>query len=163
MLGVVEFVSEVKFHISCYIGFTNDAKRWETNRAQDLFCFHTPWISKIKDRMSLLKSICRRGPPRGKRDGVIWHILERENVNWVKIMAWLREKSIWHPAWLGKLGVNMNFRQFLSVICAKNLRESGISSPSWGAPLNLDHHHGHVCWNSSWQKYLVLDVYRPLI
>ena len=24
------------------------------------------------------------GPPRGKRDGVIRHILERENVNWIK-------------------------------------------------------------------------------
>ena len=33
---------------------------------------------------------------------------------------------------LGKLGMNKNFRQFLGVICAKNLRESDISSPSWG-------------------------------
>ena len=24
------------------------------------------------------------GPPRGKRDGVIRHILERENVNWME-------------------------------------------------------------------------------
>ena len=67
------------------------------------------------------------GPPRGKRDCVIRHILERENGNWMKIIAWLREKSIWHPAWSAKLGVKMNFRQFLGVICAKNLRESGIS------------------------------------
>jgi len=30
----------------------------------------------------------------------------------------------------------MNFRQFLGVICLKNLRESVISSPPWGAPLS---------------------------
>ena len=29
----------------------------------------------------------------------------------------------------------MNFRQFLGVICAKNLRESGISRAPWGSPL----------------------------
>ena len=28
----------------------------------------------------------------------------------------------------------MNFRQFLGVICVKNLRESGILSRPWGAP-----------------------------
>ena len=27
------------------------------------------------------------GPPRGKRDGLIQHILERENGNWMKIIA----------------------------------------------------------------------------
>ena len=31
-------------------------------------------------------------------------------------------------------GVNVNFKQFLGVICAKNLRESGISSPLLGPP-----------------------------
>ena len=31
------------------------------------------------------------GPPRGKRDGVIRHILERENVNWMIKIALLRE------------------------------------------------------------------------
>ena len=35
------------------------------------------------------------GPLRGKRDGVIRHILERENWNWMGI---LRELSILHPA-----------------------------------------------------------------
>ena len=40
-------------------------------------------------------------------------------------IALLRDRSIWHPA-LGKLGVNINFRQFLGVICAKNLCESKI-------------------------------------
>ena len=74
-----------------------------------------------------------RGPPRGNRDGVIRHILGRENGNWMKKVEWLREWSIWYPAWLGKLGVNMNFRQFLGVIFAKNLRENGISSPPLGA------------------------------
>ena len=37
------------------------------------------------------------GPPRGKRDGVIGHISERENGNWMKIIELLRDKSIWHP------------------------------------------------------------------
>ena len=74
------------------------------------------------------------GPPRGKRDGVIQHILERENGNWMKIIASLRDKSIWYPAWLGKVGVNMNSRQFLGVLCAKNLRESRISTSRLGGP-----------------------------
>ena len=76
----------------------------------------------------------RRGPPRGKRDGVIGHISRRENVNWMWKLALLRERSTWRSAWLDKLGVNMNFRQFLGVICAKILRESGISRPPWRAP-----------------------------
>ena len=59
------------------------------------------------------------GAQRGKRDGVIGHISERKNGNLMKIIALLRDKSIWHPACLDKLGVNMNFRQFLGVICAK--------------------------------------------
>ena len=43
------------------------------------------------------------GPPSGKRDGVIEHTSKRENVNWIRKIALLRDKSIWH------LGVNMNF------------------------------------------------------
>ena len=78
--------------------------------------------------------IALRVPPRGKSDGVIGHVSERENGNWMKTIALLHDKSIWHPSWLGELGVNMNFRQFLGVICAKNQRESGISSPPWGPP-----------------------------
>ena len=46
---------------------------------------------------------------------------------------------------LGKLGVSMNIRHFLGVICAKNLRESGISSPLWGAPLRNSISAGGVC------------------
>ena len=83
----------------------------------------------------LLPFLCTstlNGAPRGKHDGVILHILEREKKNWMGKIALLREWSIWHLAWLGKLGVNMNFRQFLGVICAINLRESGISSSPWG-------------------------------
>ena len=38
------------------------------------------------------------GAPRGKRDGVIGHISERESRNWMKIVALLRDRSIWHPA-----------------------------------------------------------------
>ena len=37
-----------------------------------------------------------RGPPRGKRDGVIGHISERESGNWMEIIALLRDLSIWH-------------------------------------------------------------------
>ena len=47
-------------------------------------------------------------------------------------IALFREGSIWHPAWLGKFGVSMNFRQYLGVICAKNMCESGISRVPWG-------------------------------
>ena len=72
-----------------------------------------------------------RGPARGKLDGVIRHILECENGNWMK-NSFLREWSSWYPAWLGVLGVNMNYRQFLDVNCAINLRESGIASPPLG-------------------------------
>ena len=76
------------------------------------------------------------GPPRGKRDGVIWHISRRESGNWMEKMAWMRERSIWHPAWLSKLGMNANFRHFEAwfMIYAKNMRESGISTSPWGAP-----------------------------
>ena len=38
---------------------------------------------------------------------------------------------------LGKLGVNMTFRRFLGVTCAKNLRENGISRPPWRASLKI--------------------------
>ena len=38
------------------------------------------------------------GGTRGKRDGVIGQISERENGHWMKIIALLRDKSIWHPA-----------------------------------------------------------------
>ena len=58
------------------------------------------------------------GPPSGKCEGVIRHILELENGNWMEKIALFREWSIWHPAWLGKLGMNMNFRQPLGVIWA---------------------------------------------
>ena len=70
----------------------------------------------------------------GTCDGVIGHISERQNGYWMKTMALLRDRSIWHPAPLDKLDVNMNLGQFLCVICMKNLCESGISSPPWGAP-----------------------------
>ena len=56
----------------------------------------------------------------------------------MKKIPLLRDRSICHQAWLGKLGVNMNSRQFLGVICGKNLRESGILSLPWG-PINTFH------------------------
>ena len=51
-------------------------------------------------------------PSRGKRDCVIGHILKRENGHWLKKIAFLCHRFVWHPAWLGKVGVNMNFRPF---------------------------------------------------
>ena len=71
-------------------------------------------------------------PPRGKRDGVIGHISRRGNMNWRWKLALLLEKLTWCSMWLDKLGVNINFRQFLSMVCAKNLCKSGMSSPPWG-------------------------------
>ena len=50
----------------------------------------------------------------------------------MKMIALLRDRSTWRSASVGKLGVNMNYRQFLGVICAKNLRESEILSPPLG-------------------------------
>ena len=47
--------------------------------------------------------------------------------------ASLCNRLILYPAWLGKLGVSLNFSQFLGVICAENLSESGILCFSWGA------------------------------
>ena len=75
-----------------------------------------------------------KGAPRAKHDCVNGHISKRENVNWMEKIALFRDRSICHPAWLGKLGVNMNFRQFLVVIY---VRESGILSPPWEAPLTF--------------------------
>ena len=67
-----------------------------------------------------------------KRGGIIGHIRKRELD---EKTALLHDKAICHPARLGKLGLNMNSRQFMGMICAKNLCESGISSPL-GDPLN---------------------------
>ena len=41
--------------------------------------------------MHIVVSSVSMGPPRRKRDGVIWHILERENGNWIKncVIAWM--------------------------------------------------------------------------
>ena len=39
----------------------------------------------------LLLLMCSMGPPREKRDGVIRHILERENGNWMEKIALFRE------------------------------------------------------------------------
>ena len=63
------------------------------------------------------------GGPKGKawwRDSAYSRAWKRELNG--KIVLF-REWSIWHPAWLGKLRVNRNFKQFLGVICAKNLHK----------------------------------------
>ena len=46
--------------------------------------------------------------------------------------TWLREWSIWNPAWLGKLEVNMNFRQFLGVICGSTCVKAGFKAALGG-------------------------------
>ena len=75
-----------------------------------------------------LSSWCHMELP---KDKAWWRSLSVKTwIGWK--IALLRDRSICHPALLGKFGVNMNFRQLLGVICAKNLRESGISSPPWG-------------------------------
>ena len=45
----------------------------------------------------------------------------------------LRDRLILHSVLFGKLGMDMNFREFLGKIYAKNLHESGILSPLWEA------------------------------
>ena len=92
------------------------------------------------------------GPPRGKHDGVIGHISKRENGKWTEKIVLFLDRSILHPAWLDKVGVNMNFRQFLGVLCAKNLPESRISSPAWGAPSIKTVTRAHSSKYSSWIK-----------
>ena len=74
-----------------------------------------------------------RGPTRGKRDGFIRHILECENGNWMKkvVLAWMIKLA---SSVIGYTRREMNFRQFLDVICAINLRESGIASLPLGGP-----------------------------
>ena len=78
-----------------------------------------------------------RGSPRGKRDGVIGHISRRENVNWMWKLASLRDRSIWHPVWLGKLGVNLNCRHFLAWLVRKTYVKAGFRA-SLGKPLEAN-------------------------
>ena len=52
-------------------------------------------------------------------------------------IALLRDRSTWHLALLGNLGMNMNLWQFLGVFCAKKLCENGILSLPWGPPTSL--------------------------
>ena len=65
-------------------------------------------------------------PSRGKRDGVIGHILKRENGNRVKKLALLHDRSIWHLTWLDKLGVNIDFRHFCGWFVQKTWVKAGI-------------------------------------
>ena len=77
--------------------------------------------------------VIKRGPQRVKRDCVIGHISKRENGNWMRNVALLRDRSIWNPAWLDKLGVNWISCDLWAWSIKQNLRESGISRPSWGS------------------------------
>ena len=65
---------------------------------------------ELSIRISTVRGGRSKGPPSGKRDGVIGHISRRENVNVDEKIALLRDTSILYPASLGKLGVNVNFR-----------------------------------------------------
>ena len=91
------------------------------------------------------------GPPKGNAwwwDSTYFRAWKRESNRKITLF---REWSIWHPAWFGKLAVNMNFRQFLGVICEKNLLESGISRAPWGLR-DLRH---------SMMPYQFLMIYMP--
>ena len=46
-------------------------------------CFH----NDVHQHKGVVTIDLKWGPPRGKRDGVIRHILERENGNWMRIIA----------------------------------------------------------------------------
>ena len=97
----------------------------------------TPWIEI--GGASKFVFVCRGG----KGYGVISHISKLENRNRMKKIALLRDRSIWHSAWLGHLGVNMNFRKFLGVICTKNCVKAGFWAPLGGR---------HTCFL---EKYLM--------
>ena len=78
-----------------------------------------------------------QGSPKGKAWLRYWAYFKAPKRELDGKIVLFRDKSICHPAWLDKLGVNMHFRQFLGVICAKNLCESVISSPTWGTPSGI--------------------------
>ena len=59
-----------------------------------------------------------------KRDGVIEHTSKHENGNWMKNIALLRDRSIWYPAWSGKLGIKLDFMKFWAWFTQKTLRET---------------------------------------
>lgn len=85
-----------------------------------LFCL----ISQIL-RATYISEFPVWAPPRGKRDGVIEHISRRESGNGMGKLALMREKSMWHPPWLSKLGMNANLRHlgawFVRKTCEKQL------------------------------------------
>ena len=97
-------------------------RKWKSVKNKEQRC---QWSSKDN-------AIADGGAPRGKRDGGIWHICRAWKGESDEKITLLRKWSVWHQTWLGKLGVKMNFRHFVGVICAKNLRESGITSPFLG-------------------------------
>ena len=65
-----------------------------------------------------------------------FHISRRKNVNWMWKLALLRDRSIWHRAWMDNLGVNQIFRHIWAWFVRKKISESGISSPLWGIVVN---------------------------
>ena len=92
-----------------------------------------------------------RAPPRGKRDGVIGHISERENGNWMKKcvlrdqgsceLPWC-DRSIWHPAWwvyLSYTWISGNFLVwFARKTCLKVLwlwRKRDFKQRTYNSPL----------------------------
>ena len=71
------------------------------------------------------------GPPRGKRDSVIRHILERENGNWMKRIALFRNRSIHHPAWREHECQTSSERDLCDKPAGKRNFERPLGSPTY--------------------------------
>ena len=90
-------------------------------------------ISKFQGSVRLQLGILTRTKsirsfPREKPDDVIMgHFSKRENGNWMENLALLHDRSIWYLAWLGKPGVNVDFRHIWAWFMQKNLRERGLA------------------------------------
>ena len=109
----------------------------------------TVFVQKLHQLVIIIKGayvITVFGAPKGKAWWHYWTYFKAWKRKLDEKIALLREISIWHPAWLGKLGVSINFRQFLSLNCAKNLRNSRILCPPWAVPFK----HLLKIWNFAW-------------
>ena len=83
------------------------------------------WYSSYRE-FTVIQCHLLNGIPQGESVMALLNIFQsvKTGIGWKN--ALLRHISIWHSAWLDKLGASMNFRRFLGVICAKNLHESRI-------------------------------------
>ena len=66
--------------------FAHDKEKYRVF-PRNVFTRHFPLFSEELFMFSptySVKPLCHKGPPRGKRDGVMRHKLERENGNWME-------------------------------------------------------------------------------